>query len=76
VNLMSETMAKPLKPKTSAKKKPKPAHIELQPDAWDRFEKAVGTVAPPKRGKKDVATLADIAANTRPGGQLKPFKKG
>jgi hypothetical protein len=36
------------------KTKPKPPDIELHPDAWERFEKAVDVVmrSPPKHRKK------------------------
>ena len=29
--------------------KPKPEKIETEPDAWDRFEKTIGNIVPPKR---------------------------
>ena len=41
-------MASPKATKKTANNKPKPTEIELQPDAWDRFETAVGSIAPPK----------------------------
>ena len=34
-------------------KKPKPEEIETVPDAWERFEKTIGKIVPPKRGKKE-----------------------
>jgi hypothetical protein len=44
------------KPRKSSKKakKPKPADIELEPDAMERFERAVDKMAPARRpaGKK------------------------
>ena len=42
------------KPKSIAKKKntkPKLSDIELEPDAWDRFERTIGKIAPAKHGK-------------------------
>ncbi len=30
-------------------KKPKPEEIETEPDAWERFEKTIGKIIPPKR---------------------------
>jgi hypothetical protein len=30
-------------------KKPKPEEIETEPDAWERFEKTIGKIVPPKR---------------------------
>ena len=30
-------------------KKPKPEDIETEPDAWERFEKTIGKIIPPKR---------------------------
>jgi len=30
-------------------KKPKPEKIETEPDAWERFEKTIGKIVPPKR---------------------------
>jgi hypothetical protein len=41
-------MAKP------PKKKPKPEEIETEPDAWERFEKTIGKIVPPKRPKPKV----------------------
>jgi hypothetical protein len=32
-------------------KKPKPEEIETEPDAWERFEKTIGKIVPPKRPK-------------------------
>ena len=29
-------------------KEPKPEEIETEPDAWERFEKAIGKIVPPK----------------------------
>jgi hypothetical protein len=34
------------------KKKPKPEEIETEPDAWERFEKTIGKIVPPKRKPK------------------------
>lgn len=34
-------------PKTKTKKK----DVETEPDAWERFEKAVHKIAPPKKAK-------------------------
>ena len=30
-------------------KKPKLEEIETEPDAWERFEKTIGKIVPPKR---------------------------
>ncbi len=30
-------------------KKLKPEEIETEPDAWERFEKTIGKIVPPKR---------------------------
>jgi hypothetical protein len=32
-------------------KKPKPEEVETKPDAWERFEKTIGKIVPPKRRK-------------------------
>jgi len=32
-------------------KKPKPEELETEPDAWERFEKTIGKIVPPKRAK-------------------------
>lgn len=32
-------------------KKPKPEEIETEPDAWERFEKTIGKIVPPKPSK-------------------------
>ncbi len=32
-------------------KKPKLEEIETEPDAWERFEKTIGKIVPPKRPK-------------------------
>ena len=32
-------------------KKPKPEEIETEPDAWERFEKTIGKIVPPKPHK-------------------------
>ena len=32
-------------------KKPKPEEIETEPDAWERFEKTIGKIVPPRRPK-------------------------
>ncbi len=32
-------------------KKPKPEEIETEPDAWERFEKTIAKIVPPKRPK-------------------------
>ena len=34
------------------KKKPVKQKIETEPDAWERFEKAVHKIAPPKKAKQ------------------------
>ncbi len=35
-------------------KKSKPEEIETEPDAWERFEKTIGKIVPPKwRNSKD-----------------------
>lgn len=44
---MSET-----KPKKRRKLKEAGA-VETEPDAWERFERAVHKIAPPKRAKRD-----------------------
>ncbi len=33
-------------------KKPKPEEIETVPDAWERFEKTIGKIVPPKKPKR------------------------
>jgi hypothetical protein len=43
-------MAKPQKKKSAKAKKPtKLKDVELAPDAWNRFEKAIDKIVPPKR---------------------------
>ncbi len=37
--------------KKTPKKKPKPEDIETVPDAWERFEKTIGKIVPPKPHK-------------------------
>ena len=32
-------------------KKPEPEEIETEPDAWERFEKTIGKIVPPKPHK-------------------------
>ncbi len=32
-------------------KREKPEQIETEPDAWERFEKTIGKIVPPKRHK-------------------------
>ena len=32
-------------------KKLKPEEIEIEPDAWERFEKTIGKIVPPRRPK-------------------------
>ena len=39
-------MKPPTKKKTKSKK---PEEIETEPDAWERFEKTIGKIVPPKR---------------------------
>ncbi len=41
----SNAMAKP-------PKKTKPEEIETEPDAWERFEKTIGKIVPPKQKPK------------------------
>ena len=33
-------------------KKPKLEDVEIEPDAWERFEKTIGKIVPPKRPKQ------------------------
>ncbi len=40
-------------------KKPKPEEIETEPNAWERFEKTIGKIVPPKRPKPKKETGAD-----------------
>ena len=35
-------------------KKPKPEEIETVPDAWERFEKIIGKIVPPKHNTNGV----------------------
>ena len=30
-----------------------PEEIETEPDAWERFEKTIGKIVPPRRAKKE-----------------------
>ncbi len=47
-------MAKP------KQKKPKPDEVELEPDAWERFEKAVGKMVPKRKApEKKNESVAD-----------------
>ena len=34
---------------TKHPKKPKPEEVETKPDAWERFERTMDKIAPPKR---------------------------
>jgi hypothetical protein len=47
--MVAPKSAKVNKLKKSAK--PKPSDVELEPDAWDRFERTIGKIAPAKHGK-------------------------
>ncbi len=40
-------------------KKPKQEEIETEPDAWERFEKTIGKIVPPKRLNKENSDRAD-----------------
>jgi len=43
-------MSQPLAKKPAKRRHVKEAMaVEVEPDAWERFEKAVGKIAPPKR---------------------------
>ena len=33
--------------------KPKPEEVETEPDAWERFEKTIGKIVPPKHRPAD-----------------------
>ena len=37
----------------SGEKKPTSEEIETEPDAWERFEKTIGKIVPPKRHKPE-----------------------
>ena len=41
-------------------KKPKPEEIETEPDAWERFEKTIGKIVPPKRREVPEFSLVDL----------------
>ena len=39
--------------KPSDKKRPKPQDVETEPDGWERFEKAVNKMVPPRPKQKE-----------------------
>jgi len=42
--------------------------VELEPDAWDRFTKAVHKIAPPRRREKSKADQAAAGKRGKPKG--------
>jgi hypothetical protein len=50
-------------------KKPKASEVELQPDAWQRFERAVGAVAKSKPQHKTKTTQVKKKSKPKAGGK-------
>ena len=48
-------------------KKPKPEEVETHPDGWDRFQKTMDKIVPPKRRKDEDKKVQEGGKTKAPG---------